>query len=253
MATGTLLSLQNVSHRYRTSGREVNALDQVDLDLRDGEFLVLVGASGCGKSTLLKIIAGLLDPTEGSLDRSPGLDERGGIGMVFQKPVLLPWRSVLRNVLVPTEVLRTDGAREAALGLIDSTGLAGFEDAYPHQLSGGMQQRVAICRALLTDPPLLLMDEPFGALDAITRERLNLLLQEIWSETRKTVVLVTHNIDEAVLLGDRIVVMSPRPGRIVEVIENDLPRPRGAHTYADPRFAELSVHLRAQIVGTDHE
>lgn len=252
-AGAPLLSIRGVSHRYRQSGRDVQALQEVDLEVRDGEFLVLVGASGCGKSTLLKLIAGLMQPSTGEIVRQPRLDDRGGIGMVFQRPVLLPWRSVLRNVMVPTEVLKTEGAREAALELIKRTGLSDFESAYPHQLSGGMQQRVAICRALLTDPPLLLMDEPFGALDAITRERLNLLLQQIWSDTHKTVVLVTHNIEEAVLLADRIVVMSPRPGRIVEVIENDLPRPRGVHSYQDPAFAELGVHLRSMIVGADPE
>ncbi|MFD1251096.1 ABC transporter ATP-binding protein [Nocardioides ginsengisoli] len=253
MTATPLLSLRGVSHRYRQSGRDVQALEGVSLDVRDGEFLVLVGASGCGKSTLLRLIAGLMPPTTGEIDRQPRIDERGGIGMVFQRPVLMPWRSVLRNVLVPTEIVSKDDAKQAALDLLARTGLSEFEKAYPHQLSGGMQQRVAICRALLTDPPLLLMDEPFGALDAITRERLNLLLQQIWADTRKTVVLVTHNIEEAVLLADRIVVMSPRPGRIVEVIDNDLPRPRGVHSYQDPGFAELGVHLRSLIVGADTE
>ena len=168
--------------------------------------------------------------------------------MVFQSPVLLPWRTVLANVLLPVELLHERDSLAAARALLSEVGLGDFERAYPHQLSGGMQQRVSICRALLTDSPLLLMDEPFGALDAITRERLNMQLLRIWSEHQKTVVLVTHNIEEAVFLSDRVVVMTPRPGKVAEIIENGLDRPRGVATFRDPRFADYAVHIRELIV-----
>ena len=227
----------------------MRALSGINLAVREREFVAVVGASGCGKSTLLNLIAGLLTPTSGTVQRQASVDRAGGVGMVFQNPVLLPWRNVMANVLLPMELLHQDGARERARELITEVGLGEFEQALPHQLSGGMQQRVSICRALLTDPPLLLMDEPFGALDAITRERLNLQLQTIWSEHGKTVVLVTHNIDEAVFLADTIVVMTPRPGRVAEVIANDLERPRGVATYREARFAELATHIREMIVG----
>lgn len=245
------LRLSSVSHRYRQSRKDVHALDDVSLDVSDGELMVIVGASGCGKSTLLRLVAGLMAPTEGVIDRAAELESGDSIGMVFQRPVLMPWRSVMRNILLPAEVVKGyDGSRAAAKAaeLIRQTGLEGFEASYPHQLSGGMQQRVAICRSLLLDPPVLLMDEPFGALDAITRERLNILLQKIWADTGKTILLVTHNIEEAVFLADRVVVMSPRPGRVVEVLENPLPRPRDSRSFQDPRFTELSTHIRSLIV-----
>jgi NitT/TauT family transport system ATP-binding protein len=243
----SLVRLEGVSKVFSQGRRSVGALAGVSLDIRERELLAVVGASGCGKSTLLNIIAGLLRPTGGSIDWQPSVDRGGGIGMVFQNPVLLPWRTVISNVLLPMELLHQRGAEARARELLDDVGLTGFEQAMPHQLSGGMQQRVSICRALLTDPPLLLMDEPFGALDAITRERLNLLLQRIWMERQKTVVLVTHNIDEAVFLSDRIVVMTPRPGRVSEIITNDLERPRGVATYRDARFVDLTTHIREMI------
>lgn len=248
-AGDSILRLSGVNQRFSQRRKEIVALDGIDLEVRQGEFVVIVGASGCGKSTLLKLIAGLLDPTSGSITRGPALQTDRGIGMVFQRPVLLPWRSVMRNVLLPSELVDIASARATAADLIEQTGLQGFENAYPHQLSGGMQQRVAICRALLTDPALLLMDEPFGALDAITRERLNLQLQDLWARTNKTVILVTHSIEEAIFLADRIVVMSPRPGQIRDVIVNDLARPRGTSTFTSPQFAKLSVNIRSMIVG----
>lgn len=249
--TDALVRLDDVSRIFRQGSRTIRALSGISLGVREREFVAIVGASGCGKSTLLNLMAGLLVPTSGAVRRQASVDRAGGIGMVFQNPVLLPWRNVLANVLLPMELLHQDGAQSRARALLVEVGLGEFEQALPHQLSGGMQQRVSICRALLTDPPLLLMDEPFGALDAITRERLNLQLLRIWSEHGKTVVLVTHNIEEAVFLADRIVVMTPRPGRVAEVIVNDLDRPRGVATYREPRFAELTSHIREMIVGIE--
>ena len=186
--------------------------------------------------------------TSGTIERSDVVSARGGIGMVFQRPVLLPWRTVFGNVMAPAEILDLRGNPKAtALALIDQVGLSGFEDALPHQLSGGMQQRVSLARALLSDPPLLLMDEPFGALDALTREQMNLDLLDVWSKTEKTVILVTHNIEEAVFLGDRIVVMAPRPGRIAEVVDSPLPRPRSLEMMGTPEFATLSDHVRRRV------
>jgi NitT/TauT family transport system ATP-binding protein len=247
-ARSTVLRLNNVSKRFGESGSSTLALLGFSLDVFEGEFICVLGASGCGKSTLLKLIAGLQPASVGTIERSPIVARQGGIGMVFQSPVLLPWRSVLRNVMAPAEVLDLPkGSRETALTLIDRVGLKGFERAFPHQLSGGMQQRVSIARALLSDPPLLLMDEPFGALDALTREQMNLDLQQVWSETGKTVILVTHSIEEAAFLGDRIVVMAPRPGRIAEIVDNPLPRPRDLGLMGTPEFAALEDHLRRRV------
>ncbi|MGH2407732.1 MAG: ABC transporter ATP-binding protein [Candidatus Limnocylindrales bacterium] len=228
----------------------VRALEDVSFDVRSGEFLTIVGPSGCGKSTLLSIVAGLTALTGGTLVRDSSVEQPGGIGMVFQKPVLLQWRTVLENILMPAEILGTDRAlaEARALALIELVGLTGFEHAWPHQLSGGMAQRASICRALLTDPPLLLMDEPFGSVDAITRERLNLELQRIWSSTGKTVVFVTHSIEEAVLLSDRAIVMTSRPGKVAEIIDNQLPRPRNLETMDSPLFSQYCGHIRHMLV-----
>jgi NitT/TauT family transport system ATP-binding protein len=242
-----------LSKEFHQRGRPILALDSVDLAIRPGEFVAIVGASGCGKTTLLNIIAGLTAPTGGTLERAPAVARQGGIGMVFQNPVLLPWRNVLDNVIAPAEILGMEmgESRRRAGALLIKVGLAGFEGALPYQLSGGMQQRVSICRALLSDPPLLLMDEPFGALDALTRERMNLELQRIWIEGNKTVVLVTHSIEEAVFLSDRIVAMTPRPGRIAQVIVNELPRPRTVETYEDPLFIEYAAQIRKIILNAE--
>jgi NitT/TauT family transport system ATP-binding protein len=228
----------------------VRALDGVSFGLRAGEFVSIVGPSGCGKSTLVMLVAGLLAPTAGrvaiggrTVDR-PQTD----LGIVFQSPVLLAWRRALDNVLLQLEMrdLPTAPARQRALDLLGSVGLAGFEQRFPHELSGGMRQRVSICRALIHDPPLLLMDEPFGALDALTRDQLALDLQRIWSGGRKTVLFITHSITEAVLLSDRVIVMTPRPGTIDTVLDVDLPRPRRLAIREDPRFAKLTraIHER---------
>ena len=208
----------------------VVALSDIDCTVADGEFLSIVGPSGCGKSTLLKILAGLLLASGGQalLNGSPIDGPRKDIGVVFQSPVLFPWRSVLGNVLLPVDVqqLGRDKMTVRAMDLLKLVGLDGFEHRYPWELSGGMQQRVALVRALIHDPALLLMDEPFGALDAMTREAMNAELQRIWLERRKTVVFITHSTSEAVFLADRVMVMTPRPGRIGDLFAVDLPRPR---------------------------
>jgi NitT/TauT family transport system ATP-binding protein len=252
-ADAPVVRLANVSKRFGDGPSGTLALVDFSLDIVAREFLCILGASGCGKSTLLRLIAGLTKVTTGRIERAAVVARRGGIGMVFQRPVLLPWRSVLRNVLVPAEVLDLpDGSRAAALDLIARIGLGGFEHALPHQLSGGMQQRVSIARALLSDPLLLLMDEPFGALDALTREQMNLDLLRVWSGSGKTVVLVTHSIEEAAFLSDRVVVMAPRPGRIAEIVNNPLPRPRAPAMIGSPDFGELTAHLRRRVrdIGT---
>ena len=247
-----MIRLDSVEKTYRTrTGDLVHALAETTLTVGENEFVTLVGPSGCGKSTLLKLVAGLVPPTSGRIRvrdqevREPFPD----VGFVFQQPVLLPWRSVLDNVLFSVEMLGLDPRqyRKPAGDLLELTGLAGFETKYPRELSGGMQQRVAICRALLPDPSLLLMDEPFGALDALTREEMSLELLRIWEERRKTILFVTHSIPEAILLADRVVVMTPRPGRVARMIRVDLPRPRTMALEFDPRFKAHSDEVRGLI------
>jgi len=212
-----------------------------------------VGPSGCGKSTLLKILAGLLRPTGGSvtLRGIPVTSPRRDIGVVFQNPVLLPWRTVLQNVLLPAQVQGGDlaAATQRGRALLQMVGLGGFEGAYPRELSGGMEQRAAITRALITDPQLLLMDEPFGALDAMTREAMNLELRRIWRESGKTVFFITHSIPEAVFLAERVLILSPRPGRIVEILDVDLPPDRDLDLMGTDRFGNYTRRIRA-LFGT---
>lgn len=239
-----LIEVEGVSKVYSSSGGPVHAVDGVSLDIGDGEFVSVVGPSGCGKSTLLLIIAGLIPASSGEV-RIGGrvvLRPQTEIGVVFQNPVLLDWRTVIRNVLLQVEVRGLDlvAYRAKAQALLKSVGLEGFEDKYPFELSGGMRQRTAICRALIHDPPLLLMDEPFGALDALTREQMRLDIERLWMQTRKTVLFITHSISEAVLLSDRVVVMSPRPGSIEQVIPIDLIRPRALAVKDSARFADYS-------------
>ncbi|MER7351203.1 ABC transporter ATP-binding protein [Streptomyces aurantiacus] len=241
--------LADVAVRFRTKKKDVTALEEVSLDVARGEFVAIVGPSGCGKSTLLKLVAGLLAPSAGgvALGGEHVRGPRRDIGFVFQRAALLDWRSARRNILLQAEMrgLPAAGARARADELIRMTGLDGFEDAYPHELSGGMQQRVALCRALLHEPPVLLMDEPFGALDALTREQMNVELHRIWRETDTTVLLVTHSIPEAVYLADRVVVMSPRPGTVTEIIEVGLPREREyAATLASAEFRSATGRIR---------
>ncbi|MFI5742337.1 ABC transporter ATP-binding protein [Streptomyces anulatus] len=241
--------LADVSVRFRSKKRDVTAIGDVSLDVAPGEFVAIVGPSGCGKSTLLKLVAGLLTASSGEvlLGGEQVTGPRHDIGYVFQRAALLEWRSALRNILLQAEIRHMEpaSARERADDLIRMTGLTGFEDAYPHELSGGMQQRVALCRALLHEPPVLLMDEPFGALDALTREQMNTELNRIWRTTGTTVLLVTHSISEAVYLADRVVVMSPRPGTVTEVIEVGLPAERGySETLGRPEFRAAAAHIR---------
>jgi NitT/TauT family transport system ATP-binding protein len=246
------ISIRGLSKRYKAAGREdILALDRTDIDLAEGEFVALVGPSGCGKSTLLKILAGIQPQSEGEVlikgERIAG--PRPDVGVVLQSPVLFPWRNILRNVMLPVDVMRLDKKRyrTVAMDLLKLVQLEGFENRYPRELSGGMQQRVAIARSLVNDPSLLLMDEPFGALDAMTRERMNAELQRIWLEKRKSVLLITHSIPEAVFLADRVLVMSPRPGRIIEDIRVDIPRPRAMSAMASPAFSQHVAHIRGLL------
>jgi NitT/TauT family transport system ATP-binding protein len=243
-----VIEIRKVSKTYKTQDGEVPSLQPLEFDVNEGEFLVVVGPSGCGKSTLLKLIAGLLPPSQGEIrvENRVVISPHRDVGIVFQSALLLPWRRVLENVMMPVEVkgLPVEEYRKRALDLIKMVGLDGFERKYPWQLSGGMQQRAAICRALVHDPKIVLMDEPFGALDAMTRERMNVELQRIQRETRKTVLLITHSIPEAVFLADRVMVMSARPGRIEAIYDVTLPRPRSLDMMADPRFVELTQVIR---------
>ncbi|MBV9234192.1 MAG: ABC transporter ATP-binding protein [Xanthobacteraceae bacterium] len=254
-AAQCLVRIAGLQKIYKTrDGNDIHALKDIDLDIRDAEFISIVGPSGCGKTTLLKILAGILSRTSGEVTmagRSLSGPSRE-LGVVFQAPVLLPWRTVLQNVMVPIQVQRRDRAvfEARARALIAMVGLAGFEHKYPSELSGGMQQRVGICRALVHDPSFLLMDEPFGALDAMTRESMNEELQRLWRESRKTILLVTHSIPEAVYLADRVVVMTPRPGRIVDVLDIDLPRPRTLAMQNTPEFGRFVAAIRRHFGAT---
>lgn len=227
------------------------AVEGLSFEVGEKEFVTLVGPSGCGKSTTLRMVSGLVRPTEGKVYiRGKEVEGPiGDVGMVFQSPVLLPWRNTIANVLFTAEMRGKDpsGYRQRALDLIKLASLEGFERSYPHELSGGMQQRVAICRALLLNPSLLLMDEPFGALDIMTREKMGFELQKIWSASKTTVLFVTHSITEAVLLSDTIVVMTARPGKAKAVFKVDLPRPRDTKTLSDPRFVKLAGAVRDNI------
>jgi NitT/TauT family transport system ATP-binding protein len=249
-----LIVLAGVGMTYVTPSGHVEALRDISFTVRPGELLALVGPSGCGKSTLLRLVAGLRHASAGqvSVGGHPVTAPIPSVGMVFQAPVLLKWRSILDNVLLPAELsgLRPGPYRARGVELLSLTGLAGFADKLPRELSGGMQQRASLCRALLLDPPLLLMDEPFGALDAMTRDEMNLELLRVWGEgrqesgpERKTIVFVTHSIPEAVFLADRVVVMSRRPGRVARIVDIDLPRPRTVETRASAPFGRLCLEI----------
>jgi NitT/TauT family transport system ATP-binding protein len=247
------IGIDDVSMVYTTRGERLNALENITLDIAEGEFVSLIGPSGCGKSTLLRVIADLLQPFAGTVEvhgKSADVARRErNYGMVFQSPVLYDWRTVERNVQLPLEIMKVSKRERTArcTELLELVGLEDFAKRYPWQLSGGMQQRVAIARALSFRPSILLMDEPFGALDEMTRERLNMELLNIWSRTGTTIVFVTHSIPEAVFLSDRIVVMTPRPGRIEYIVEVDLPRPRGAEIREDERFFRLIAEVRSRL------
>lgn len=236
------VEVDSLSKIYATREGVVRALDHISMGIETGEFVSVLGPSGCGKSTLLMIVGGLVPGSAGGVKVAQRAvkDALTDVGIVFQRPVLLEWRSALGNVLLQAEArsLERASAERRAKELLESVGLTGFENRYPGQLSGGMQQRVSICRALIHDPPLLLMDEPFGALDALTRDQMILDLQRLWNETRKTVMFVTHSIPEAIFLSDRVIVMTPRPGQVDRVLDIDLPRPRTLAMRKTEQFAE---------------
>ena len=246
-----LIAVEGISRVFAGGARTVTALEKVSFAIETGNFVSIVGPSGCGKSTLLKIISGLLPASSGQIQVNGKRVDRPleNVGMVFQSPVLLKWRSVLGNILLPVEFAKLDLAShlQKAQALINLVGLEGFEEMYPHQLSGGMQQRASLCRALVTDPQLLLMDEPFGALDAMTRDELDMELLRIWDERKKTVLFVTHSIQEAVFLSDLVFVMSARPGRLLEEIAIDLPRPRTLEMMSAARFGEYTLRIRGLL------
>jgi NitT/TauT family transport system ATP-binding protein len=242
------LEFAGVNKCYETRDGAVQALDDISFKVDKGDFVSIVGPSGCGKSTLLKILLGVVPLTGGEIviDGREAKGPQRGVGMVFQTAALPPWRRILDNVLLPIEVLGLPRRQylQKARDLLAMVGLAAFERKFPNELSGGMQQRVSICRALIHDPEILLMDEPFGALDALTREVMQAELLRIWTETRKTVLFVTHSIDEAVLLSNRVIVMSARPGRIARDMRIELPRPRGPESRSLPQFQDQARTLR---------
>jgi NitT/TauT family transport system ATP-binding protein len=245
-----LIALDHMGLTYETVDGPVEAVRDVSLSIQKGEFIAVIGPSGCGKSTMLRAIAGLRPATHGAVlfDGASVLGPLSSVGMVFQSPVLLPWRRIIDNVLIGAELsgLRREDYRRRAQELLELTGLRDFARRYPRELSGGMQQRASLCRALLLDPPVLLMDEPFGALDAMTRDEMNLELLRVWgqeSPQRKTIVFVTHSIIEAIFLADRIVIMAPRPGRIAQIFDVHLPRPRTVEQRASAEFGELSLQI----------
>jgi NitT/TauT family transport system ATP-binding protein len=241
------ISIERVSKQYSAQRDVIEAVRDVTLDVRSGEFVALLGASGCGKSTILAMVAGLIPASRGEIriEDVPVTRPQTNIGFVFQDPVLLEWRRAVDNVLLSVEGRRLPVAeyRAHAMRLLHSVGLGRFAHRYPFELSGGMRQRVSICRALVHDPPVLLMDEPFGALDALTREQLMLDLLRIWQERQKTVLFVTHSVSEAVFLSDRVVVLTPRPGRIHEIVEVELPRPRGLKLRQSPEFVHYTQRI----------
>ncbi|MFK3981203.1 ABC transporter ATP-binding protein [Micromonospora sp. NPDC050397] len=251
-----MIRLAGVSRTFTGRSGTVEALRGIDLDVAEGEFVAIVGRSGCGKSTLLRLIAGLLPPTEGEITVAGErvTKTRRDIAMLFQRPALLPWRSVLDNVLLPVEIFgwRRASHRARAMELLEMVGLGGFEKRLPHELSGGMQQRVSLCRSLIGNPRVMLMDEPFSALDALTREELSVELQRVHMENAATIVFVTHSIDEAVLLADRVIVLSPRPGRLRKVVDINIPRPRslGRNAHLE-EVARCSADLHELLMERD--
>lgn len=249
-ASDTVIDIRNLGLIFETSDAPVEALKDINLEIRRGEFVTFIGPSGCGKTTLMRIVADLEQPTSGVVTVN-GVSPREArlaraYGYIFQAAALYPWRNIQKNVELPHEIMGVPKAERAekALRYLDLVGLKGFEKKFPFQLSGGMQQRASIARALSFDPDLLLMDEPFGALDEITRDRMNEELLSIWAKTRKTVIFVTHSIDEAVLLSTKIVIMSARPGRIIDVIDSDLPPERNLETRESPAAQALAHRIR---------
>ena len=249
---GDFIRVERLVKLYRArDGTEVEALRDVSFAVERGEFVTLVGHSGCGKSTLLKILAGLAERSAGTvtIDGQDVDGPRRDVGIVFQKPLLLEWRRVLENVLLPVEIYGLDRRRYEGKAdrLLQAAGLGAFLGKYPFELSGGMQQRVARCRALVSEPSLLLMDEPFGSLDALTRQKMGFELLRLWQEWKSTVLFVTHDIVESIMLADRVVVMSPRPGRVIDVVPVDLPRPRDILMQDTPAFTRLASRIRRRL------
>ena len=245
------LKIDNVYKEYQGRNGKTIALNGVNLEIKENEFICVVGPSGCGKSTLLNIIAGLLEPTSGTVTLDGKVIEGTGVerGVVFQQYALFPWRTVLKNVMFPLEMKKVpkEEAETIARKYIKSVGLEGFEKSYPKELSGGMKQRVAIARAYAANPEVLLLDEPFGALDAQTRVQLQTELLETWEKEKKTCFFITHDVDEAIILAQRVIIMSARPGRIKKIVDIDIPYPRTQATKTDPRFLELKSEIWNQV------
>ncbi len=255
-ARSTMLAVEHATKYYKTGSGSVHALEDLSLEVAAGEFVCILGPSGCGKSTLLWAMSGLHDLTRGRivLDGTPVTGPRPEIGMIFQDANLLPWRNLWQNIHFPFEIKKLDvKPYEARIrGLIDEVGLTGFEKKMPRELSGGMQQRASIVRCLSFDPSVILMDEPFGALDAFTRDEMNLLIQQIWMETGKTIIFVTHNVTEAIFLADRVVVLTPRPGRLAHVFPINLPRPRTVDMTFSPEFIQTILRVKGTIERGGH-
>jgi NitT/TauT family transport system ATP-binding protein len=250
VATREKISVSDATKVYATKNGPVHALEGLTVSIAEGEFVCVLGPSGCGKTTLLWAMSGLHALTSGRilLDGRPVTGPRPNeIGLIFQEANLLPWRNLRQNIRFPFEIKRIKADEQRIDELLRETGLAGFEHAYPRELSGGMQQRASIVRALAQDPAVLLMDEPFGALDAFTRDEMNLLLLRLWAESGKTIVFVTHNISEAIFLADRVVVMTPRPGRLARIFEIDLPRPRTVEMAFEPGFIEQIQEIKRVV------
>jgi NitT/TauT family transport system ATP-binding protein len=246
------MAVRGATKFYQTKTGPVHALDNVSIEVREGEFLCILGPSGCGKTTLLWSMAGLHELSAGEilLDGQPIRGPNPNIAMIFQDANLLPWRTLHKNITLPFELKRKAPHKKLIGDLIERVGLSGFEDKYPRELSGGMQQRASIVRSLAVDPSVLLMDEPFGALDAFTRDEMNLLIEQIWIETGKTIAFVTHSIPEAIFLADRVVVMSARPGRVAAIYDIDIPRPRALEIQMRPEFIQRVMAIKGRI---DHQ
>lgn len=246
------MQVRHATKYYKTATGAVHALEDINLDIPEGEFTCIVGPSGCGKTTLLWGLSGLHELTGGTvtLNGTPVTGPRPEIGMIFQEANLLPWRNLWQNIMFPFEIKGIDPKpyRERIQFLLDEVGLGGFENKYPRELSGGMQQRASIVRCLSYDPEVILMDEPFGALDAFTRDEMNLLIQKIWMETGKTIIFITHNVSEAIFLSDRVVVLSPRPGKVAHIFDINLPRPRTIEQTFTPEFIQLVLEIKATIL-----
>jgi NitT/TauT family transport system ATP-binding protein len=248
----TAMTIEHATKYYKTQTGSVHALEDLTLEVAEGEFVCILGPSGCGKSTLLWALSGLHELTSGRimLNGTPVTDPRPEIGMIFQDANLLPWRNLSQNILFPLEIKKINPKKydQRIKGLIEEVGLTGFEKKMPRELSGGMQQRASIVRCLSFDPSVILMDEPFGALDAFTRDEMNLLIQKIWMETGKTIIFVTHNVTEAIFLADRVVVLTPRPGKLAHIFPINLPRPRSIDLTFSPEFLKIVLEIKQTII-----